>query len=73
MYGSKNLTYGINEGARPWAITRNDMGFGSQHPGGCHFAMADGSANYFSENIEKKVLFNLAARNDGFVVDASQL
>jgi prepilin-type N-terminal cleavage/methylation domain-containing protein len=71
MYNAKNLAYAINSGDRP-GPTRNNMGFGSQHPGGCHFALTDGSANFFSENIELKMLFRLAARNDGNIIDYSQ-
>lgn len=72
MYGAKNLKYAINSGARP-GPARNDMGFGSEHPGGCHFALTDGSASFFSENIERFALYNLATRNDGNVIDDSQL
>jgi prepilin-type N-terminal cleavage/methylation domain-containing protein len=72
MYGAKNVGYPINGGDRP-GPNRNDIGFGSEHPGGCHFAFTDGSANFFSENIELRVLFNLAARNDGAVIDSSNL
>ncbi|QDU91443.1 putative major pilin subunit [Pirellulimonas nuda] len=71
MYGAKNLAYAVNSGARP-GPARNDMGFGSEHPGGCHFTMTDGSTSFFNENIELIVLFNLAARNDGNLIDSSQ-
>jgi prepilin-type N-terminal cleavage/methylation domain-containing protein/prepilin-type processing-associated H-X9-DG protein len=63
-YSSKNVTYAINSGARP-GPQRNNMGFGSQHPGGCHFALADGSVHFVTENVELRMLFNLASRNDG--------
>ena len=71
MYGAKNLTYAINSGARP-GPARNDMGFGSEHPGGCHFANSDGSATFYSENIDLLTLYNLAARDDGQVIDTSE-
>lgn len=63
-YTSKNVTYPINSGARP-GPQRNNMGFGSQHPGGCHFALADGSVHFMNENVEFRVLANLACREDG--------
>lgn len=66
FYTSKNLTYAINSGDRPGPY-RNDMGFGSEHPGGCHFSMADGSVHYVNENTELTVLFALASRAEGEV------
>ncbi len=39
--------------------------FGSFHPGGCHFAMADGSVHFVSEDISLDVLQQLGARSDG--------
>jgi len=39
--------------------------FGSRHPGGCHFALADGSAHFVSENIDLNLYRQLAARDDG--------
>lgn len=63
-FQSKNLTFPINAGKRP-GPRRNDLGFGSEHPGGCHFAMGDGSARFFSEDIELNTLFALSSRNGG--------
>jgi prepilin-type N-terminal cleavage/methylation domain-containing protein len=68
MYGGKNVAYPINAGDRPGPL-RNNMGFGSEHPGGCHFANADGSAGFYSENIALRVLFSLAARNDDQIIN----
>lgn len=65
MYSSKNVAYPINGGGRgPGQPNppRNNMGFGSEHPGGCHFAMGDGSVQFMSENIELLVMFALASR-----------
>jgi len=55
----------------PWTVPGGgsfrfyDAGFSSFHPGGCHFAMADGSANFFSENIHHDVLVALTTRAGG--------
>ena len=65
MYSSKNVAYAINSGGRgPGFVNppRNNIGFGSEHPGGCHMAMGDGSVHFMSENIELLVLFALASR-----------
>ena len=41
---------------------------GSLHPGGCHFALGDGSVRFVSEMTQKSVLYNLALMSDGAVV-----
>lgn len=38
--------------------------FGSFHPGGCQFALADGSTRLVNENIDLATFQQLAARND---------
>ena len=42
-----------------------NAGFSSFHPGGCHFAKADGSVQFFSEEIEAATLAALSTRNGG--------
>jgi len=42
--------------------------FGSLHPGGCHFGMADGSVHFISETIDMALYRGLGAREDGFPV-----
>jgi prepilin-type N-terminal cleavage/methylation domain-containing protein/prepilin-type processing-associated H-X9-DG protein len=61
MYNAKNLAYPLNSAAAP-GPPLNNLGFGSLHPGGCHFAMADGSAHFIVENIPLRLLFALASR-----------
>ncbi|QDU39599.1 Type II secretion system protein G precursor [Maioricimonas rarisocia] len=39
--------------------------FGSYHVGGCHFAMADGSVHFLSENIDIRLYHSLGQRADG--------
>ena len=41
--------------------------FSSRHEGGCHFALADGSARFIGENISIDVLQRLATRSGGEV------
>lgn len=38
--------------------------FGSRHPGGCHFALADGSVRFLSETIDLSLYRGLGARDD---------
>ncbi|WP_145262102.1 DUF1559 domain-containing protein [Calycomorphotria hydatis] len=60
---------GINGGSTS-AATNHLQGraFGSYHVGGAHFAMADGSVHFLSENIDIATYQNLAIRNDGNVI-----
>jgi prepilin-type processing-associated H-X9-DG protein len=43
----------------------NVMGFRSRHPGGAHFAMADGSATFFNDTIDFTLYRNLSTRAGG--------
>jgi prepilin-type N-terminal cleavage/methylation domain-containing protein/prepilin-type processing-associated H-X9-DG protein len=49
----------------PSACCDNTWSFGSYHPGGCHFALVDGSVQFFSQNINLAVYRSLGIRNDG--------
>ncbi|MCS7304409.1 MAG: DUF1559 domain-containing protein [Thermoguttaceae bacterium] len=48
-----------------------EIGFSSFHPGGCHFSLADGSARFFSENIDYQLLRAITTRDGGEVVRQS--
>ena len=41
------------------------VGFSSYHPGGCHFALADGSVQFISEFINVDVMASLTTRRGG--------
>ncbi len=43
-------------------------GFSSNHPGGAHFALADGSVRFVSDNIDTITYGRLASRADGEVL-----
>jgi prepilin-type N-terminal cleavage/methylation domain-containing protein len=58
--GSKNVRYPINsEDISTW----NNDAFGSNHPGGCQFSIADGSGRLVSETIDMVVYRSIASRN----------
>lgn len=42
--------------------------FRSQHPGGAHFAMVDGSVHFFSENMNNELYRELSTRSGGEIV-----
>ncbi|MCG8449442.1 MAG: DUF1559 domain-containing protein [Pirellulales bacterium] len=75
-YGGKQIRHPINShggnffeplpASHPVALP-NDISFGSNHPGGTHFALADGSADFVQENIHLGVLLLLASRDDGLI------
>ena len=45
----------------------NESGFSSHHPGGAHFAYADGSVHFLEETIDQNLLGVLTTRNGGEV------
>ena len=65
-YGGRNVMHGINSLDKPTALN-NDQSFGSAHPGGCLFALGDGSVHFLSESIELELYKGLASRAEGEV------
>ena len=47
----------------PWSP--DTYGFGSHHPGGCHFLLVDGSVHFFSEIVSQHTLDAMATRAGG--------
>ena len=60
----KNVAFGINIQKYTTQATFNDVSFGSQHPGGAQFAMADGSVMFVQESIDMGV-YRATASCDG--------
>jgi prepilin-type N-terminal cleavage/methylation domain-containing protein/prepilin-type processing-associated H-X9-DG protein len=61
IMSARNILYSINT---PLTSTEfNDIPFGSQHPGGCQFALADGSVRFVSETIEHALYLAFASRD----------
>ena len=46
-------------------LCRNDLYFGSHHPGGAQFAYADGSVHFLSDAIELSTYYGMATRSGG--------
>jgi prepilin-type processing-associated H-X9-DG protein len=59
----KNAAEPINGGATYGRF--NDAGFGSRHPGGTQFLLADGSTHFVSESINFDVYLSTASRDGG--------
>lgn len=69
LYSGKNVFWPLNYATRARStaepalrIRENDLSFGSFHPGGAHFAFADGSGRLISESIELEVYKATASR-----------
>lgn len=61
--GCKNVAQPINSGDKYGEF--NDGAFGSEHPGGAHFVMCDGSVHFLAQDIEPAVYFGMASRAGG--------
>jgi prepilin-type N-terminal cleavage/methylation domain-containing protein/prepilin-type processing-associated H-X9-DG protein len=61
----------INNRNLNWYYGNGDVrnwGPSSNHSGGCHVALCDGSVRFLSETLDNLVKYNLAVRNDGNAV-----
>jgi prepilin-type N-terminal cleavage/methylation domain-containing protein len=70
VYNQAQVRYALEEranepGFTPEVALHNDLSFGSSHPSGVHFCLADGSARSISRQTEIGVLRLLASRHDG--------
>jgi hypothetical protein len=62
---TKNVTNPINSTYYNGSTNFNDISFGSNHTGGCHFTLTDGSVRFVSENIDLNLYKALASRKSG--------
>ena len=65
---TKNVTNPINSTFYNGSNNFNDISFGSNHTGGCHFTLGDGSVRFVSENIDLSLYKALASRKSSEVV-----
>lgn len=61
----KNVTVPINTEFYNGSNNFNHIAFGSQHPAGCTFALADASVKFVSQNIDLYLYMVLASMNGG--------
>ena len=83
MMSCKNIMYPFrsrfyNPGQKfdpgyPAATDICNTSFGAMHPGGCNFARADGSVQFYADEISLDVLKSLATRNGGEVFDQNRV
>lgn len=62
---TKNVTYPINSTFYNGSNNFNDISFGSDHVGGCHVLMADGTVRFINQNIDLSLYKSLASRQSG--------
>lgn len=70
-YCCRNMRYAIKAVSAEATNDQNNVSFGSEHPGGCHFLMADGSVQFVAENTELKILQAFSTRNEGEVHESA--
>ncbi|MGE4004036.1 MAG: DUF1559 domain-containing protein, partial [Planctomycetaceae bacterium] len=66
--GYPGVSLGDTSGDFKVNLNANRLTWRSDHPGGAHFLIGDGSVHFAGENIDAALLDNLAARDDGNVV-----
>ncbi len=72
-YNSAQIRWGLLERSHdgdpaerttPEKACHSDLSFGSKHSGGCHFALADGSARFVQNETDATILKYSASRHD---------
>lgn len=66
-----NFRNPINNENRAWMQGPGDLRCespSSNHPGGIHILLADGSTRFITENMDHGIRYKLAVRNDGLVI-----
>jgi len=80
IFSAKSIAYGINEPVpqeRGVSLTdllnetTNITPLGSEHPGGCNVAMADGSAKFVTDDISLPILKTMASIAGGEAIDTT--
>jgi prepilin-type N-terminal cleavage/methylation domain-containing protein len=66
---TKNVTYPINSTFYNGSSNFNDISFGSQHPGGCQFALGDASLKFITQSIDLNIYKAAASVNGGEAIE----
>jgi prepilin-type N-terminal cleavage/methylation domain-containing protein len=75
VQNAKNIRYPVNgehyanEDGSP-NVTLTDVSLGSNHPGGTHLGMCDGSANFLTEEVDIKLYRRMASRDSGDIYES---
>jgi hypothetical protein len=64
----RNVTNGINAVAYNGSNNWNDVSMGSNHPGGCHVGLGDGSVRFLRRTTAMGILLAMASRKGGETV-----
>ena len=77
VWSLRSTVWGINgpgtvPGDGTWGTLASDWGFSSYHAGGCHFLMADGSADFVLESIDSLTMQYLTTRAGGEVASRQE-
>jgi prepilin-type N-terminal cleavage/methylation domain-containing protein/prepilin-type processing-associated H-X9-DG protein len=67
---TKNVTFPINSTFYNGTDNFNDIGFGSNHSGGCNFGLGDGSVRFIKQSIDLSIYKAMASMNGGEVASA---
>jgi prepilin-type N-terminal cleavage/methylation domain-containing protein/prepilin-type processing-associated H-X9-DG protein len=65
MASSKNVTNPMNSTPYNGSSNFNDVSFGSMHPGGANFLLADGSVRFVQQSIDMDTYRAVASRDGG--------
>ncbi len=71
MGACKNVRFPLNSTYYNGSNNFNDISFGSNHTGGCNFAIGDGTVRYISETVDLNILKGMSTIGTGEVVSTN--
>jgi hypothetical protein len=70
---AKCVTYPINSTFYNGSNNFNHISFGSDHPGGCHFALGDASVRLLAETVDMSLYQGMASMNGGEIAPINKV